>query len=447
MRKCKYIIIFLMAAIMLATPAMGAKIIKFNNETADTHDQVSYLVLGKNLEGNVTVQFTNGTSTYGYRLTTTAHKLVITFTVNLSNQTGNYSYVATGDTTNLTVTRNPTNLTFNYTNLVWTAKNVNITMVNLTFNYSKGLKTAQGIDTGTVMTDSAVLAYVSNASATDYTTSTTPEKITYIVYDPATVYKYTGYIKSSDGNVTVYITGDELDINLTKAKDNKVRFEYTLQRYNYSDTKVPIHKAYFSVYLNDTYFTNLVPVPSANVTDIGLSESGQYTKATFLDTKPAYNSSFYITCYAWSTNGSIEDGYKFQYDINPVGGPTATSTHTKNVTVVLPAAMVAPPVALYWWQYEFYGISVLAWMGIIAIIAIIALFVYRRAKGLPMIPRGLGGQMAIVGMFIFLAILSQLQQWFSDAWTWVQQNYVAIGVGIVLAFILLLMALWQFGRD
>jgi len=447
MRKEILIAVLMTALILAMSPVLGAKITKFNNETAETVDQVSYLVLGKDLSGNVTVQFNNNSNSYGYRLTTTAHKLVITFTANLSNQTGNFSYTATGDTVNLTVTRYPTNITFNYTNAIWTAKNVNITVVNLTFNYSSGYVSSQGIDTGTVMTDSAVLAYVSNASATDYTTSTTPEKITYIVFDPATVYKYSSYFTTTDDNVTVYVTDttSAIDLNLSKASVNKLSISYKLERYNYSNTKVPINKAYFNVYLNKTYFTSIVPVAGTNSTDVGLSESNGYIKAVFLDTKVAYNSTFLLTAYAWDTNGTLEDGYKFMYDLDPIGGPKVTSTHTKNVTITLPAALVAPPTAMYWWSYEYYGISVLAWIGIIVVISIVALLIYRYSKGMPLIPRSLSGQASIIGMFAFLAILSQLTEWFNSTWTWAQENYVFIGIVIAAVLITLLVVMWHYG--
>jgi len=419
----------------MATPALGAKITAFNGVTADAVDQTNYLVLGKGLSGNVTILFDyNGGG--GYVLDATNKTLVITFAVNISS----YTYSATGDTANLTVTRNPTNITFTYAGTT----SVTISSVSLTFNYSTGLNASEGIDTGTVMTNKAVLAYVSEAFNTTYNETTTPEKVDYIVFDPATVYNYIGKITSADKNVTVTI-GDTINLNLTNATTNKVSFEFTIYRYNYSDALVPVYKAYYSVFLNDTYFTNIVPVAIANATDIGLKESDGYIEAIFLDEKPAENSTIAITCYAWDTNGTLVNGFKFKYYIDPIGGLPVTSEHAKNVTIVAPSAMLAPPTPLYWWQYEIAGIPVLALIGIIVTFIIIGIMIYRKSKGLPLIPRSIGGLASIVGIYMLLALWVQITEWANKAWTWVQENWIFVGILMLSALIVLIASVIHFG--
>lgn len=430
----KSTLLALMLVLLATLPASAAKITAFNGQTADITDQTNYLVLGKGLNGNVTVLFNN--SDNGYVLDTTNTTLVIDFAVNISS----YTYTASGDTANLTVTRNPTNLTFSYSGTT----SATISAVNLVFNYSVGLNATQGIDTGTPMTDKATLAYVSTAFNTTYNTSTTPEKLDYIVFDPATVYNYIGTIKTADNNASAPIS-NEINLNMTNATTNKIQAKFVVYRYNYSNDLVPVSKAYYSVFLNDTYFTNIVPIAIENATDIGLKESDGYIEAIFADTQPALNSTFMVIAYAWDTNGTLINGYKFKYDIDPIGGLPVSSEHTKNVTVVMPSALIAPPTAFYWWQYEIYGISVLGWLGIISVVSILALLIYRRSKGLPLIPRSLGGQASIVALFAFLALLSQITEWLNKAVAWTQQNYVFIGIVIVAVFITMLISTWHFG--
>ena len=52
-------IIALLVLLVISAPAMAAKITEFNGESADVVDQTNYLVLGKGLSGNVTIQFDN----------------------------------------------------------------------------------------------------------------------------------------------------------------------------------------------------------------------------------------------------------------------------------------------------------------------------------------------------------------------------------------------------
>jgi len=420
----------LLVLLVAAAPVLGAKITKFNGVAADTSDQVSHLVIAKGQKGNVTVQFDNE-----YTLDSTNTTLVIDFAVNITE----YAYSASGDTDNLTVTRNPLNLTFKYSG----NSNVTISTVDLTFKFDSGLNTTEGIDSATVMTSVDTLAYVSNYTDT-YTPDNTTEKITYIVYDPAKVYAYSGTVKSADGNFSAAI-GADVEINLTKATTNKVVFEFNTHRSTYNESLVPLSKAYFSVFLNDTYFTNVVPVAVANVTDIGLKESDGYTEAIFMDLKPDANDTFQVLAYAWNTNGTIEDGFKFKYTIDPIGGLSAEAVEAKNVSVVVPAALVAPPTALYWWQYEIYGISVLGWIGIIVTLAIIGLLIYRKAKGLPLIPRSLGGLSSIVAVYALLAIWAQITEWFSTATEWLKENWLFVSILFIVALIVIVVSVFHYG--
>lgn len=427
-------IALLVMLLIAVAPAMAAKITQFNGQVADVTDQTNYLVLGKGLSGNVTVLFNN--SDNGYVLDSTNTTLVIDFAVNISS----YTYSASGDTANLTVTRNPTNLTFTYSGTT----SATISAVNLVFNYSVGLNATQGIDTGTPMTAKANLAYVSAAFNTTYNTTTTPEKITYTVFDPATVYNYIGTIKTVDNNASVTI-GTEINLNMTNATTNKIQADFVVYRYNYSNDLVPVDKAYYSVFLNDTYFTSMVPIPVENVTDIGLKESDGYIEAIFADLKPAENSSFMVLAYAWDTNGTLANGYKFKYDIDPIGGLPVSAEHAKNVTVVMPSALVAPPTAMYWWQYEIGGISVLAWLGIVAVLLIVAVMVYRKSQGMPLIPRSIGGLGSIVGVFMLLALWTQLTEWANTAYTWIQENALFLGILFAVAIFVLFVSTIHFG--
>jgi len=420
----------LLILMVAAAPVLGAKITKFNGVAADASDQVSHLVIAKGQEGNVTVQFDNE-----YTLDSTNTTLVIDFAVNITG----YTYSASGDTANLSVTRNPLNLTFEYSG----NSNVTISTVNLTFKFDSGLSTAEGIDSATVMTSVDTLAYVSNYTDT-YTPDNTTEKITYIVYDPAKVYAYSGTVKSADGNFSATI-GTDIEINLTKAATNKVVFEFNTYRSTYDESLVPVSKAYFSVFLNDTYFTNVVPIAVANVTDIGLKEFDGYTEAIFMDTKPAANDTFQVLAYAWDTNGTIEDGFKFKYTIDPIGGLSAEAIETKSVSVIVPAALIAPPIAMYWWQYEIYGISVLGWIGIIVTLAIIGLLIYRKAKGLPLIPRSLGGLSSIVAVYTLLAIWAQITEWFSTATDWLKENWLFVSILFIVTLIVIVVSMFHYG--
>jgi len=426
----KFLAILFLALLVCVGGALGAKITAFNGVTADTVDQTNYLVLGKGLSGNVTIAFDSG-----YVLDTTNDTLIIKYNVNISK----YSYTASGDTANLTVTRNPLNLTFTYTG----STNVTISVVNLTFNYSTGLDTDEGIDTASVMTSKAVLAYIAKANNTTYNESTTPEKVEYIVFDPAKVYAYTATVESVDGNFTTTFndTTETVSINLTEATTNKLSLKYLVE---YSNELVPVYKAYYYVYVNNTYFTNVVPIPVANVTDVGLKESNGYTEVIFLDEKPSENSTFRIVAYVWDTNGTITDGYKFKYYIDPIGGLEVTSQHAKNLTVVVPSALVAPPTALYWWQYEFYGIPILGWIGIVITILVIGILIYRYAKGLPLIP-SLGGVASIVGMYMVLAIWAQITEWLNTAWQWAQENWLLIGILMVSLLLVLIASSIHYG--
>jgi len=426
-RKGLSIPILFLALLALVGVALGAKITSFNGVTADATDQVDYLVLGKGLGGNVTILFDyNGGG--GYVLDSTNKTLVIKFAVNISS----YSYSATGDTANLTVTRNPTNITFSYSG----SSTVTVSSVNLTFNYSKGLSSTEGIDTGTVLTSKAVLAYVSQAFNTTYNETTTPEKVEYIVFDPATVYKYVANIKSVDGNFTTNIndTTKEIKLNLTKATTNKVRFKYTV---TYSNALVPVYKVYYTVFLNNTYFTNILPVAVANTTDIGLKEYDGYTEVIFLDEKPTENSTFEVVAYAWDSNGTIVDGYKFKYDIDPIGGLPVTSEHAKNVSIIAPTALLAPPTPMYWWQYEYYGIPILGWIGIFVTFIVIAILVYRYVKGLPLIP-SLKGVSSIVGIYMVLTLWAQITEWMNTVKEWASQNWIFVGILFVSMLLVLI---------
>jgi len=427
-------IIALLVLLVFSAPAMAAKITEFNGEAAEVIDQTNYLVLGKGLSGNVTIQFDNDGS--GYTLDTTNTTLVIGYTVNISD----YSYTASGDTDNLTVTRNDFNLTFEYSG----TSSVDISAVNLIFNYSTTENASTGINTGTAMSDKAVLAYVAEVNGETYTASDASEKVEYIVFNPATVYNYIGTVYSVDYNASATIE-DEIDINLTTATTNKVIFDYLFYRYNYSNTLVPVFKAYFSVFLNGTYFTNVIPIAGANTTDVGLRESDGYTEALFLDINPSQNSTFQVLAFAWDTNGTLEDGYKFKYNIDPIGGLPVTSEHTKNVTVTLPTAVIAPPTAMYWWEYEFYGINILTWIGIIVTTIIIAVFAYRYAKGMPLIPRSISGLSSIVLTFALLTIWAQLTEWANETYTWIQENALFIGIVMAVALIVAVASVIHFG--
>jgi len=430
----KFVGITLLVLLVLSAPAMAARITHFNGEAADAVDQTNYLVLGKGLEGNVIILFDGGGTPY--LLNNTSTTLTITYAVNISN----YTYAATGDTDNLTVTQNPLNLTFTYGG----NESVNISAVNLLFNYSTSENASTGINTNSAMSNKAVLAYVSAANNATYNTSTTPEKVDYIVFNPATVYNYIGAVFSVDYNASATI-GNEIDINLTTATTNKVVFDYLLYRYNYSNTLVPVFKAYLSVFLNDTYFTNVIPIAGANTTDVGLRESDGYTEALFLDTNPSQNSTFQVLAFAWDTNGTLEDGYKFKYNIDPIGGLPVTSEHTKNVTVTLPAAMIAPPTAMYWWEYEFYGINILLWIGIIVTTIIVAVLAYRYAKGMPLIPRSISGLSSIVLTFALLTIWAQLTEWANETYAWIQENALFIGIVMAVALIVAVASMIHFG--
>jgi len=192
-RKGLSIPILFLALLALVGVALGAKITSFNGVTADATDQVDYLVLGKGLGGNVTILFDyNGGG--GYVLDSTNKTLVIKFAVNISS----YSYSATGDTANLTVTRNPTNITFSYSG----SSTVTVSSVNLTFNYSKGLSSTEGIDTGTVLTSKAVLAYVSQAFNTTYNETTTPiGSMSYLNLYPSTIVPLESQAYATTSNV------------------------------------------------------------------------------------------------------------------------------------------------------------------------------------------------------------------------------------------------------
>jgi hypothetical protein len=420
---------------VLAAPAMAAKITHFNGAAADVTDQTDYLVLGKGLSGNVTVLFDdNGNS---FTLDATNTTLVITYAVNISS----YSYSASGDTANLTVTRNPLNLTFNYSG----TSTVTISSINLTFNYSTGLSTSEGINTATANSKS-VLAYVSEYINV-YNATNTTEKISYIVFDPSEVYHYIANVSSADSKVSVKITDgtSELNLNLTDATTNKISLYYVVYRHNYSASLVPVYRVYYNVYLNSTYFTNIVPIPAANVTDIGLKESDGYMESIFVDNKPDYNSSFMLVCYAW--DGNIKNGYKFEYIIDPIGGLQVTSDHTKNVTIILPAAITAPPTALYWWQYQIqifgYEINLLLLIGIIVLALVVALLVYRKAKGLPLLPKGFVASTFLA--YATLAFWAQITEWGSTAWTWLQENYVFVGIVALVTVIVVLVSVVHFG--
>ena len=427
----KYLLIFALL-LVLAAPAMAANITHFNGAAASTEDKTDYLVLGKGLSGNVTVLFDNNGNSF--TLDATNATLVIKYVVNISS----YSYSASGDTTNLTVTRNPLNLTFTYSG----TSTVTISNVSLTFNYSSGLSTSTGIDTGTALYSKRTLAYVSEY-INSYNASTTPEKISYIVFDPDEVYHYIATISSTDGNMTTTITdaSKKVLMNFSSATTNKVKFDYTVYRYNYSATLVPVHRVYYAVFINKTYFTNVVPIPGANSTDIGLKESDGYIEALFIDAKPDYNSTFMVVAYAW--DGNISKGYKFEYTIDPVGGLQTTSEHTKDVNITSIAALVAPPTALYWWQYEIYGINILLWIGIIATILIVALVVYRVTKGLPVLGKGFVASAFVT--YALLSFIAQLTEWTNTAWTWLQENYIFVGIIALVAIIVVLVSVIHFG--
>lgn len=424
----KFGILAVALLLLLATPAMAAKITKFNGEAASAVDQVSHLVIGKGQSGNVTIEFTNG-----YVLDSTNATLVIDFAADISS----YAYVASGDTANLTVTQNPANLTFTYSGTT----NVTISTVDLVFDFAPSA--ANGIDSNVVMNSTAVLTYVSKYITSLNTTNTT-EKVTYIVYDPAKVYAKTLTVKSADENFATTVS-DDIAINLTTATTNKVVFRYNTHRDIYDDNLVPIYRGYFSVYLNNTYFTNVVPIPVENVTDIGLSESDGYTKVAFLDLKPAYNDTFDIVAFAWDTNGSIKDGYKFVVTIDPIGGLSTEYTETKNVSVIAPAALAAPPTAYYWWQYEYYGISILAWIGIAVTLIIVAVLIYRWHKGLPIIPRSLGALSSVVAIYAVLTIWTQITEWFSDAQSWLEQNWLFVSIVLLVTVAVFVVSWLEYG--
>ena len=107
--------------------------------------------------------------------------------------------------------------------------------------------------------------------------------------------------------------------------------------------------------------------------------------------------------------------------------------------------MIAPPTAMYWWEYEFYGINILLWIGIIVTTIIVAVLAYRYAKGMPLIPRSISGLSSIVLTFALLTIWAQLTEWANEAYTWIQENALFIGIVMAVALIVAVASVIHFG--
>jgi len=426
----KYLIPILL--LLMVTPAMAANITHFNAATADSHDQVDTVRLALNSKGNVTIAYTTD-----YVLDSINTSLVIDFSE--ANITA-YSYTATGDTANLTVTRNPTNLTFTYAPYT----TVTITQVNLTFDFDKGLTTTQGIDTDTAMTSIKALTYVSFFNTTR-TTENTTEKINYIVYDPLKVYTLDKLNLTSPENATLEMQNGVYYFNLTNATTNEGKLKLTFKRGDYHEGLVPVHRGILSVHLNDTYITSPITVSAINCTEVGAVEYDGYTKLKYLDTEANETKVITISVSLWNTSTKLSSGIVLNYSIDPDGGLTATADDAKDINIT--AAAVLVPVLPYWWQtiifYKIAGFPLIGWLGIIVATTIFVIMVWRATKGMPVLPRRASARASILLIWLYITLLSTLQNWWKQVFTWVANNPVPASIVIVVIFALLWLAMVQ----
>jgi len=436
MRRLAKFLIPLLVLVLVSVPAFAAHIVGFNGVTADTEDQVSEVILALSQSGNVSIMFDNEGS--GYTLDSTNTTLVITFDYNISD----YAYSASGDTANLTVTRNPTNITFSYSG----DSSVTIDNATLVFKFGKGLATDEGIDTGSAFTEAKVLAYVSQIGSTTYDNTTTPEKVTFLVYDPLKVY-VEAFVLPAPENATISVneTDKLITLDFTNATTNEGQLKVTFTRGTYHDGLVPIQKSYITLKLNNTYITAPVTLSTINLTELGAVEEDGYTAIKYLDIATNYSKEAVVSASFWDTNGTIENGIVLTYTIDPIGGIAVTKDDNYNLTVKAMGAAVVPE-AKFWeiWKYTWFGIPVLAWFGIITLVVFIALVIYRLAKGKKIFPEGAAPKVAVVAIWTYLFALATLPDWLAntwkEAWTWVANNPVASLLIFSLVFILLLLA-------
>ena len=431
MKGISKVLLPIFTLVLLVAPAMAAHITHFNGLEADIEDQVDTIRLAVGQSGNVTVIFDEG-----YTLDSTNTTLVINFSAaNISS----YNYSASGDTTNLTVTRNPTNLTFTYNG----TSTVTISVVNLTFNFSRGLSASEGINTRNDFLEPKVLAYVSEY-ITSRTVSNTTEKIMYLVYDPFETY-VGSFALTAPENATISVSDNTVELNFTNATTNEANLKVTINRGNYTDTLVPIQKGYIVVKLNNTYVTGVVTLSTVNLTEVGAYEEDGYTTVKYIDRATNYTKEAVITGSFWDTNNTeIEDGLVLSYNIDPIGGIATTVDDDYNLTITA-VAIGLPPEAMWYviWQYEFLGIPILAWFGIITAIAFFILVIWRVRRGMRAIPESAAAQGIVIGIWTYLFALATLQDWWRTAFEWVANNPVPAVIIFALIFVLLLLGMAQ----
>jgi len=107
------------------------------------------------------------------------------------------------------------------------------------------------------------------------------------------------------------------------------------------------------------------------------------------------------------------------------------------VSIIAPTALLAPPTPMYWWQYEYYGIPILGWIGIFVTFIVIAILVYRYVKGLPLIP-SLKGVSSIVGIYMVLTLWAQITEWMNTVKEWAIQNWIFVGILFVSMLLVLI---------
>ena len=424
--KLEKLLLPLLIILAIVAPVAGAHISKFNGVNASPIDQVSTLRLAEGQSGNVTVVFTNN-----YQLNTVNKELVIAFTSNISK----YTYSATGDTANLTVVRNPTNITFEYSG----STSVNVTDVSLTFDFGPSLKNTTGISTSDVFNTTKVLAYVSYYN-TSKTPDNTTEKIMYLVYSPRKVYESVMYI-ASPKNATLVTIDDVVHINFTNATTNRGDLVITTYRGYYNDKLVPIQKGIITVMLNDTYITSVMTNKTKNCTEIGSLDAGGYNKLSYIDTATNYTKLISICANFWNTNGTLKNGMVLEYTIDPIGGIpyTLTNNYSVNITSAMMSA-AAPKAAMWWFSWEIAGIPVLAWIAIVFAVTLFVMIIYRYSKGMRPIPKSGAAQAAILISWTYLAILSSLKNVWHSAFEWIANNPAPSMVIILLSFMLLWLA-------
>lgn len=424
--------IALLMVLLVCAPAMASHITEFNGEVADANDQVSHLVLPENADGNVSIQMNNNSVGWG----NISDTLVISFNANASS----YTVSKTGDTGNLTVTRNPLNITIKntYSNVA------GVDYVNMTFNYSKGLNTSEGIDTGSPSTSKDVLAWVSNNNGTTYNASNADtERQTMTIYDPNDVYDFKTTVASVGGNFskTIDDATNNFTIDLTDTSNDEVEFTHTVYRGAYDEDLVPLYKSYFHLNLKYPNFTNLlIESVDSNTTEIGKTLDDYYT-AKFLDNDVSANNTVKVSAYAWDTNGTLKDGFKASYNINPTGGLTVSPENTKDVNVTKAAAAAAPTGLQYFLQYtvNIFGLEVpiIYLIGAVILASVVIVLAWRWSLGFPVLGRG--GAASILTALMAFGLISFIQQVVSDTWSYVSSNpvllaFAMIVVGLILVF-------------